>query len=76
MPATVYGSNEIPDDVKTALEDMMLGSREAVVDYMMPLGFTICLLSGTTTDRNLGAILRERAPTGFRHIITAPTPRE
>ena len=38
LPATVYGSNEIPDDVKTALEDMMLGSREAVVDYMMPLG--------------------------------------
>ena len=38
LPATVYWSNEIPDDVKTALEDMMLGSREAVVDYMMPLG--------------------------------------
>lgn len=28
----------VPDCVRTAVRDMMLGSREAVVDYMMPLG--------------------------------------
>ena len=29
---------ETPDSVRTAVRDMMLASREAVVDYMMPLG--------------------------------------
>lgn len=30
--------NEVPDSVRAAVRDMFLGSREAVVDYMMPLG--------------------------------------
>lgn len=38
LPMTVYESAEIPADVKAGLEEMMLVSREAVVDYMMPLG--------------------------------------
>lgn len=38
LPMTVYESAEIPADVKDGLEKMMLVSREAVVDYMMPLG--------------------------------------
>ena len=38
LPATVYGGTAMPDDVKSGLEEMMLCSREAVVDYMMPLG--------------------------------------
>lgn len=29
---------DTPDSVRTAVRDMMLASREAVVDYMMPLG--------------------------------------
>lgn len=29
---------EVPDSVRAAVRDMFLGSREAVVDYMMPLG--------------------------------------
>lgn len=38
LPMTVYESAEIPAGVKEGLEEMMLVSREAVVDYMMPLG--------------------------------------
>ena len=38
LPMKVYKDAETPDSVKQALEKMMLGSREAVVDYMMPLG--------------------------------------
>ncbi len=38
LPMTIYESAEIPADVKAGLEEMMLVSREAVVDYMMPLG--------------------------------------
>lgn len=38
LPAGVYGSHDVPADIKSGIEDMMLMSREAVVDYMMPLG--------------------------------------
>lgn len=38
LPMTIYESAEIPADVKAGLEEMMMVSREAVVDYMMPLG--------------------------------------
>ncbi|TFU94836.1 alpha-glucuronidase [Barnesiella sp. WM24] len=38
LPMTVYETAEIPAGVKEGLEEMMLVSREAVVDYMMPLG--------------------------------------
>ena len=38
LPMKVYKSAETPDSVRNSLERMMLGSREAVVDYMMPLG--------------------------------------
>lgn len=37
LPATIY-SCDMPEEVKSGIEDMMLDSREAVVDYMMPLG--------------------------------------
>ncbi len=38
LPMTVYTPGEVPADVVSGLESMMLESREAVVDYMMPLG--------------------------------------
>lgn len=39
LPQAVYAKGkEVPAEVRKSVEDMMLGSREAVVDYMMPLG--------------------------------------
>lgn len=38
LPQEVYKGRAVPDGVRMGLEDMMLSSREAVVDYMMPLG--------------------------------------
>ena len=48
----------------SATEKMMMESREAAVNYMMPLGLHhIC--SDIITDPNLGAKCRERVPTGL-----------
>lgn len=38
LPQEVYKGRAVPAGVRKGLEDMMLSSREAVVDYMMPLG--------------------------------------
>lgn len=38
LPQAIEGYDRMPADVREGLADMMLGSREAVVDYMMPLG--------------------------------------
>lgn len=38
LPLSVYTAGNVPADVAAGLEKMMLDSREAVVDYMMPLG--------------------------------------
>lgn len=38
LPQAIEGYDKMPADVREGLADMMLDSREAVVDYMMPLG--------------------------------------
>lgn len=38
LPMNVAGYADMPRSVRDGLEEMMLQSREAVVDYMMPLG--------------------------------------
>ncbi len=38
LPMSVCTPGIVPADITAGLEDMMLESREAVVDYMMPLG--------------------------------------
>jgi hypothetical protein len=53
--------------------EMMMGSREAVVDYMTPLG--LHHLMGRPSLRAGGRGSRAaRAPTGLRSTITGPTP--
>lgn len=38
LPLTVFAGSDAPQHVQDTVASMMLGSREAVVDYMMPLG--------------------------------------
>ena len=38
LARTLIDVNTTPDSIRSSLTDMLLGSREAVVDYMMPLG--------------------------------------
>lgn len=38
LPQAIEGYDRMPVEVREGLADMMLSSREAVVDYMMPLG--------------------------------------
>ena len=38
LPLALDGYRKMPEEVREGLREMMLGSREAVVDYMMPLG--------------------------------------
>lgn len=51
---------------------MMLESREAVVNYMMPLGLHHILPGDITTVPNLGATFPTHDPTGCRPIIIMP----
>ena len=38
LPENVFGGREVPEEVYNGVKAMMMNSREAVVDYMMPLG--------------------------------------
>ncbi len=38
LPMSLYKAGTMPQEVENGLVEMMLASREAVVDYMMPLG--------------------------------------
>lgn len=38
LARTLIDAKTTPDSIRRSLTDMLLGSREAVVDYMMPLG--------------------------------------
>lgn len=55
------------------MTQVMMDSRESVVDYMMPLGLHHILPGVIITDRNLGVRYRVLVQIGCRHIIIRQT---
>lgn len=55
------------------MAQVMMDSREAVVDYMMPLGLHHILPGVIITDRNPGVRYRVLVQIGCRHIIIRQT---
>ncbi len=60
-------------DATAVIEDMMLTSREACVNYMMPLGCTISSSSTTTTVPSPTASRPSTPSSGARCTTTRPT---
>ena len=59
--------------VVTPIVEMMMGSREAVVDYMTPLGLHHLMATGHHYGPGALGRTTSRAPTGTRPITTRPT---
>lgn len=74
LKQTIYkeGVTDI-SPIHTDLKKMMLESREAVVDYMMPLGLHHLFAWGHHYGPSPGVKCPTHAPTGCRAIITRPT---